>query len=131
MNGVFLYKILILIKSKNINDFCIHIITNQNDAHHTSTSIGRTTLDAWQQWHEVHKHLSLPDVQHGQNRVQGNNSVWEKPSETWLKCNVDAAFHDRNHLTSFACCVRDSRGQFIGAQTKWKQANMTILEGRQ
>jgi len=26
-----------------------------NDAYHTSTNIGRTTLNAWQQWHEVHK----------------------------------------------------------------------------
>jgi len=68
-------------------------------------------------------------VQHGQNRVQGNNSVWEKPSETWLKCNVDAAFHDRNHITSFGCCVRDSRGQLIRAQTKWQRENMTVLEG--
>ena len=68
-------------------------------------------------------------MQHGQNRVQGNNSVWEKPSETWLKCNVDVVFHDCNHLTSFACCVRDSRGQFIRAQAKWKWANMTVLEG--
>jgi len=68
-------------------------------------------------------------VQHNQNRVQGNNSVWEKPSKTWLKYNVDAAFHDRNHLTSFACYVRDSRRQLIRAQTKWKRANMTILEG--
>jgi len=68
-------------------------------------------------------------VQHGQNRVQGNNSVWEKPRETWLKCNVDAAFHDCNHITSFACSVRNSRGQFIQAQTKWQRANMTVLEG--
>jgi hypothetical protein len=100
-----------------------------NVAHHTSTSIGRTALDAWQQWQEVHKHPAQPVVQHGQNRVQGNSSVWEKPCETWLKCNVDAAFHDRNHITSFACCVRDSRGQFIRAQTKWQRANMTVLEG--
>jgi len=69
-------------------------------------------------------------VQHDQNKVQGNNSVWEKPSETWLKYNVDVAFHDRNHLTSFVCCVRDSRGQFIRAQTKWQQTNMTVLEGK-
>ena len=61
--------------------------------------------------------------------MQGNNSVWEKPSETWLKCNMDVAFHDRNHITSFACCVRDSRGKFIRAQRKWQQANMTVLEG--
>jgi len=42
---------------------------------------------------------------------------------------VDAAFHDRNHITSFACCVRNSRGQFIQAQTKSQRANMTVLEG--
>jgi hypothetical protein len=42
---------------------------------------------------------------------------------------VDAAFHDRNRITSFACCVRDSRGQFIRAQTKWQRANITVLEG--
>ncbi|AES65532.1 hypothetical protein MTR_2g041990 [Medicago truncatula] len=54
-----------------------------NDVHHTST--------------KVHKHHSPPVVQHGQNRVQ----VWKKPNETWLKCNVDATFHERNHITSF------------------------------
>ena len=80
-----------------------------NDVHRTSTSIGMTTLGAWQQWQDVHKQPSPLAVQHGHNRVQGNNSIWEKPRETWLKCNVDAAFHDRNHITSFACCVRDSR----------------------
>jgi hypothetical protein len=100
-----------------------------NAAYHTSTSIGRTALDAWQQWQEVHKHLPQPVVQHRQNRVQCNISVWEKARETWLKCNVDAVFHDRNHITSFACCVRDSHGQFIRAQTKWQRANMTVLEG--
>ena len=76
----------------------------------------------------VHKNPSPTVVQHGQNRVQGNNSVWEKPRETWLKCNVDAAFHDHKHITSFVCCVRDSRGQFIQVQTKWQRANMTVLE---
>ena len=68
-------------------------------------------------------------MQHVQNRVQDNISVWEKPCETWLKCNVDVAFHVSNHLTSFACCVRDSCGQFIRAHTKWQRSNMTVLEG--
>ncbi|XP_024636624.1 uncharacterized protein [Medicago truncatula] len=92
-------------------------------------SIGRTTLDVWQQWQDVHKQPSSSVVQYRQNRVQGNNSVWEKPSEMWLKCNVDVALHDLNHITSFACCVRDSHEQFVRAQTKWKRANMTVLEG--
>jgi len=100
-----------------------------NDVHHTSTSIGRTALDAWQQWQEFHKHPSPPVVQHKHNIVQGNSLVWEKPRETWLKCNVDVVFHDRNQFTSFACCARDSRGQFIRAQMKWQLANMTVLEG--
>jgi len=65
---------------------------------YTSTNIGRTTLDAWHQWQEVHKQPSPPVVQHKRNRVQGNNSVWEKPREAWLKCNVDAVFHDSNIL---------------------------------
>jgi hypothetical protein len=68
-------------------------------------------------------------VQHRHNRVQGNNSVLEKPHETWLKCNVDVVFHDRNHITSFVCCVRDSPGQFIRGQKKWQQANMTVFVG--
>jgi len=79
-------------------DACNDVIWN--DAHHTSTSIGRTSLDAWQQWQEAHKHPSPPVVQHERNKVQGNNSIWEKPSETWLKFHVGAAFHDRNHITS-------------------------------
>jgi len=89
-----------------------------NDAHHISTSIGRKTLVAWQQWQEIHKQRSPPVVQHGQNRVQGNNSVWEKPNETWLKCNVDVVFHDRNHITLHLLRVGESRKQFIRDQTK-------------
>ena len=46
-----------------------------NDAHHTSTSIGRATLNAWQQRQDVHRHPSPLVVQHEQSRVQGNNSV--------------------------------------------------------
>jgi len=61
--------------------------------------------------------------------VQGNNSIWEKLCETWLKCNMEAAFHDHNHITSFACCVRDLCGQFILAQTKLQRANLIVLEG--
>jgi len=56
-------------------------------------------------------------TQFGRNRVRRG----------W-KCNVDAVFHDCNHITSFACYVRDSSGQFIRAQTKWQRTNMTILE---
>jgi len=58
-------------------DACNDVIWN--DAYHTSTTIGRTALDAWQQWQEVHKHRSPSVVQHGQNRVQ----VWEKLNESW------------------------------------------------
>jgi hypothetical protein len=46
-----------------------------NDAHHTSTSIGRMALDARQQCQEVHKQPSLPILQHGHNRGQGNNLI--------------------------------------------------------
>ncbi|AES78926.1 hypothetical protein MTR_7g051110 [Medicago truncatula] len=99
-----------------------------NDTHHTSTSIGRTALDAWQQWH---KQPSSTVLKHGHNRVQGNNSIWEKPSETWLKCNVDVAFHDCNHITFVACGVIDSHGKFIRAQTKSQRGNMTVLEGEE
>jgi len=100
-----------------------------NYVHHTSTSIERTALGAWQQWQEVHKQPSPPVMQHKQSKVQSNNSIWEKLSEMWLKCNVDAVFHDCNHITSFACCVRNFRVQFSQAQTKWQQTNMTVLEG--
>jgi hypothetical protein len=50
-----------------------------NAAHHTSTSIGRTALDAWQQWQEVQKHPPQPVVQHGR-----------------IECKVTAQF-GRNH----------------------------------
>lgn len=42
---------------------------------------------------------------------------------------MDAVFHDLNHITSFACCVRDFCGQFIRAQTKLQRANLTVLKG--
>ncbi|PNX65977.1 cytochrome p450 [Trifolium pratense] len=52
---------------------------------------------------------------------------WIKPSQGWIKCNIDAGFHSAQGITSWACCARDYEGIFIQAQTGWKQAAMTMI----
>jgi ribonuclease HI len=57
------------------------------------------------------------------------NTCWNKPSQGWIKINVDAAFFRDQGMTSVACCVRDETGSFICAKTRTFNTVLTVLEG--
>jgi len=98
-----------------------------NDNRQTSTSIGKATLDMWQQWNAVQQQ-SWQQAHVTWAYVHGSNDVWVKLDVGWLKCIVDVVFQASARVTSFGCCFLNSSGQFIRAQTKWQRANMTVLE---
>ena len=47
------------------------------------------------------------------------------PNHEWFKCNMDAYFYKGSCIISIGCCVRNSNGEFVMAQTYWKQVNMS------
>jgi len=61
-----------------------------NDAHHTSMSIRRTTLDAWQQWQEVHKQPSPRGNLYNTGRIE---------------CTVTAQFRRDVVEVQCGCCI--------------------------
>jgi ribonuclease HI len=67
------------------------------------------------------------------NNIPANDQVqqqhgWLPPRHGWLKCNVDAAFHNSGSITSGGWCIRDENGQFIRAGTNWLRGALTIPE---
>jgi len=92
-------------------------------------SVGRAALASWQDWNDVQQQKISRGVQVPNSSVQHSNTFWEKPRLHWLKCNVDVAVHSAIAAISFGCCIRDSDGHFMKAQTMWQQSQMTVLEG--
>ncbi|MCI47332.1 60S ribosomal protein L23, partial [Trifolium medium] len=53
---------------------------------------------------------------------------WVPPRHGWLKCNVDAGFHNDGRITSGGWCIRDETGHFIQAGTYWERGAFSIAE---
>ncbi|PNX73763.1 hypothetical protein L195_g029674 [Trifolium pratense] len=76
-----------------------------------------------------HRIYRKPNRQTQQTRTVQHSVIWEKPHDGWLKINVDARLFEHQGTTITACCVRNSNGEFQGAQTRKYTSNMSILEG--
>jgi ribonuclease HI len=50
-------------------------------------------------------------------KVNGPRPLWEKPSHTQIKVNVDGSFQSDNHAGSVGAVARDSNGRFVAAST--------------
>jgi hypothetical protein len=84
-------------------------------------------LHLWQSWQapqQLHGHSNEQ-----QQRTGLDSSSWEKPPPGWIKCNVDAAFSNREGRTTISSSVRDSGGRFLFGQTKNYNSQMSIMEG--
>ncbi|MCI37254.1 polynucleotidyl transferase Ribonuclease H fold [Trifolium medium] len=58
-------------------------------------------VQGWNEWffaQRFNQH-TVPDEQIQQHEV------WQPPMVGWLKCNVDAGFHDRGRTTNRGWCV--------------------------
>jgi hypothetical protein len=104
-----------------------HIWQSRNDVvwNHTQLApiqIGLQSFNVWQAWYAANNSQS-----NNHQEAQNNTSpCWNKPSEGWIKINVDAAFFRDQNKTSIACCVRCDNGAFLCAQTRnliWFSAN--------
>jgi hypothetical protein len=107
-----------------------HIWQSRNDVvwNHTQLApvqIGLQAFNAWQAWYAANNSQSA-DHHEAQNN---NYPRWKKPSEGWIKLNVDAAFFRDQNKTSTACCVRRDDGSFLCAQTCSFSLVPTALEG--
>ncbi|MCI84150.1 putative ribonuclease H protein, partial [Trifolium medium] len=53
---------------------------------------------------------------------------WQPPQFGWLKCNVDAGFHDHGLVTNRGWCIRNDAGLFVCAGTAWDKGAHSITE---
>lgn len=102
---------------------CWAIWTAQNDQlwNNKGATVDRviglayTTLD---QWSKAQDRSKIPEAAF--LAAEDGSEIWSKPLGTILKINADAALFTEIGKYSFACVVRDSRGQFLEAISSCK-----------
>ncbi|MCI55685.1 polynucleotidyl transferase ribonuclease H fold, partial [Trifolium medium] len=87
--------------------------------------VGHNAFQMWQSWFDTH----TARAQFQQMHEEQHSPSWSKPYEGWLKINMDADFFENQGITTTACCVRNSHGEFQGAQTRKYNSRIPILEG--
>jgi ribonuclease HI len=58
-----------------------------------------------------------PSVNSGVTSSSSSATVWQRPRQGRLKCNIDASFSDSLNRTGIGMCLRDSDGTFVLAKT--------------
>ncbi|CAJ2678023.1 unnamed protein product [Trifolium pratense] len=71
--------------------------------------LGVKAMHMWSEWQAVQAVGSRNSV----HEQQQYTLQWQKPSQGWYKCNIDAGFHHEARKTTVGWCVRDHRGQFV------------------
>jgi ribonuclease HI len=96
-----------------------------NDTKEQGIVLGHKARHIWEEW------FSVQQVQLGQQASTQQSSVlqWQKPSERWYKCNIDAGFHRERNKTSGGWCLRDHTGMFVAAGTSWLEGVCSVIEG--
>jgi hypothetical protein len=96
-----------------------------NDMADTGRSLGVKVRHLWEEWTVVQQLQHTPV-----NSSQVQQVLrWQRPSQEWYKCNVDAAFHQEINKTSISWCLRDYLGRFVMAETTWFEGNCPVIEG--
>jgi ribonuclease HI len=115
--GQFAFLIWLLWKNRNNSVW--------NNEKETGRCLGVKAQQLWNEWYAVQawQHGTTTAVQ------QQQQTQWQRPPVNWLKCNVDAGFHQTINRTSGGWCLRDNRGQFVVAGTCWNDGQCSILEG--
>jgi hypothetical protein len=72
---------------------------------------GISLLTGWRNAREIHE-------RHNNQHQTSQNFVKTKPSEGYLKCNVDASFSKTRNKVGINVCIRDDQDQFVLAKTK-------------
>ncbi|GAU33603.1 hypothetical protein TSUD_359830 [Trifolium subterraneum] len=92
----------------------------------SSEQVGNQAFQLWKNWFHAQQ-IRIKQTQ--QTHTVQPSAIWEKPRDGRLKINVDAGFFEHQGITTTACCVRNSSGDFQCAQTRRYNFNMSILEG--
>jgi hypothetical protein len=66
----------------------------------------------------MYKNAKEVRERHNTQHQTPQNSVWTRPSEGYLKCNVDASFSKTRNKVGINVCIRDDQDQFVLAKTK-------------
>ncbi|XP_045829143.1 uncharacterized protein LOC123920860 [Trifolium pratense] len=78
----------------------------------------------WNEWCDAQRTTNTTQL----NEQEQQLHRWLPPRQGWLKCNVDAGFHNDGSITSGGWCIRDDVGQFIHAGSYWLNGKYSILE---
>jgi hypothetical protein len=97
-----------------------------NDTAEPGRNLGFKAKQLWDEWFLV-QHMQYSRQQFVQQ--QQHDVTWQKPSQGWYKCNVDAGFHKELSTTRMGWRVRDHLGQFRRAETTWRHGSCSIMEG--
>jgi limonene-1,2-epoxide hydrolase len=103
---------------------------NRNDMvwnNHTldAYQLGHRAFIMWRDWFDAQQSKQPSS----NNNTLQHNSRWQKPTQGWIKCNIDAGFFMEDGITSLACCFRNATGEFFKAQTKWINTKLSTIEG--
>ncbi|PNX79373.1 pentatricopeptide repeat-containing protein [Trifolium pratense] len=79
-------------------------------------------------WHVLFDCEMISNCWTAADAVQVQQHHWIRPRHGWLKCNVDARFHNGGRITSGGWCIRDEYGQFIRVGTNWMRGELSIPE---
>jgi len=78
------------------------------------------------QWKEI---KTVQDLNHSAGAISGMQECLDRPGFRWLKCNVYKTFLRADGIAATGCCVCNVAGVYVLAQTMWKHAQLTVLEG--
>ncbi|GAU34839.1 hypothetical protein TSUD_259190 [Trifolium subterraneum] len=94
-----------------------------NNIKENGQQLGYKAIYLWNEWNEVQ--TTANSTRNSEQQVLH----WQKPQLPWLKCNVDAGFHQQLGRTSVGWCVRDARGSFVLAGSSWINCRCSVTEG--
>lgn len=60
---------------------------------------------------------------------QGAQQQWQGPPLGYVKCNMDAAFFQREHQMGIGICIRNDVVPFMMAKSHWRDTMLSVKEG--
>ncbi|GAU51196.1 hypothetical protein TSUD_374470 [Trifolium subterraneum] len=97
---------------------------NQND---TVEQVVRRAQNLLNTWQCARSHKPIQPTLNMQQQEQHNR--WKLPLAEYLKCNIGAALFTLSNQVSMGACIRDDKGHFVAATTRYIDVIMTPAEG--
>ncbi|XP_024628604.1 uncharacterized protein [Medicago truncatula] len=75
------------------------------------------------EWRNARQIEELPS---SRQQTHPDRVKWQRPPNSFVKCNVDTSFSQNYNKVGIGICLRDEFGMFIGAKTIWLQPIMSV-----